>query len=100
MSLTSLSLSHTDVHVLLLDGCLVLMQKVDDKMVLKCHSKTLVGALDGKQMLSPIIKLGSVLARDVATGGLRHHGDGRGDVAFIDSGNSGVKGQHLLPVPN
>ncbi|XP_078392247.1 rho guanine nucleotide exchange factor 1, partial [Cetorhinus maximus] len=56
-----------DVHVLLLDDILVLMQKVDDKMVLKCHSKNSMGVSEGKQMLCPIIKLGSVLARDVAT---------------------------------
>ncbi|XP_067881590.1 rho guanine nucleotide exchange factor 1-like isoform X2 [Heterodontus francisci] len=56
-----------DVHVLLLDDILLLMQKVDDKMVLKCHSKNSMGVSEGKQMLCPIIKLGSVLARDVAT---------------------------------
>ncbi|GCB81591.1 hypothetical protein scyTo_0022201, partial [Scyliorhinus torazame] len=52
-----------DVHVLLLDDILVLMQKVDDKMVLKCHSKNSVGG----SMLCPVIRLGSLLARDVAT---------------------------------
>uniref|UniRef100_UPI00398F7D1B rho guanine nucleotide exchange factor 1-like n=1 Tax=Pristiophorus japonicus TaxID=55135 RepID=UPI00398F7D1B len=55
------------VHVLLLDDILLLMQKVDDKMVLKCHGKNSMGMTEGKQVLCPIIKLGSVLARDVAT---------------------------------
>ncbi|XP_059833534.1 rho guanine nucleotide exchange factor 1-like [Hypanus sabinus] len=56
-----------DVHVLLLDDSLVLMQKVDDRMVLKCHSKNSSSTAEGKQLLCPIVKLGSVLARDVAT---------------------------------
>ncbi|XP_072122365.1 rho guanine nucleotide exchange factor 1 isoform X2 [Mobula birostris] len=56
-----------DVHVLLLDDSLVLMQKVDERMVLKCHSKNSSSTAEGKQLLCPIVKLGSVLARDVAT---------------------------------
>ncbi|XP_069796032.1 LOW QUALITY PROTEIN: rho guanine nucleotide exchange factor 1-like [Narcine bancroftii] len=56
-----------DVHVLLLEDILVLMQKVDDRMVLKCHSKNSTDPSEGKQMLCPIVRLGGVLARDVAT---------------------------------
>ncbi|MBN3313777.1 ARHG1 factor, partial [Atractosteus spatula] len=56
-----------DVQALLLTDILVLLQKQDDKMVLKCQSKSTTGVQEGKQMLSPIIKLGSVFLRDVAT---------------------------------
>lgn len=56
-----------DIHVLLLEDILVLMQKLDDRMVLKCHSKVASTTGEGKQMLVPIIRLGTVLARDVAT---------------------------------
>lgn len=57
-----------DVHCVLLSDLLVLMQKQDDKMVLKCQSKSNIAVQEGKQMLSPIIKLQSVFLRDVATG--------------------------------
>ncbi|XP_029433342.1 rho guanine nucleotide exchange factor 1 isoform X2 [Rhinatrema bivittatum] len=56
-----------DVHVLLLDDILVLLQRQDDKMVLKCHSRTTTPTPDGKQMLSPIIRLKSAMTREVAT---------------------------------
>ncbi|XDV40296.1 hypothetical protein PO909_009410 [Leuciscus waleckii] len=56
-----------DVHCVLLSDLLVLLQKQDDKMVLKCQSKSNIAAQDGKLMLSPIIKLESVFLRDVAT---------------------------------
>ncbi|XP_030068886.1 rho guanine nucleotide exchange factor 1 isoform X2 [Microcaecilia unicolor] len=56
-----------DVHVLLLDDILVLLQRQDDKMVLKCHSRTMTPTPDGKQMWSPIIRLNSVMTREVAT---------------------------------
>lgn len=46
----------------------MLLQKQDDKMVLKCHSKSTIAVQEGKQMLSPIIKLDSVFLREVATG--------------------------------
>lgn len=52
----------------MLADLLVLLQKQDDKMVVKCHSKSNIAAQDGKLMLSPIIKLDSVFLRDVATG--------------------------------
>ncbi|KAL3980495.1 chemokine-like receptor 1 [Sarotherodon galilaeus] len=56
-----------DVQCVLLADLLVLLQKQDDKMVLKCQSKSNIAAQEGKQMLSPIIKLDSVFLRDVAT---------------------------------
>ncbi|XP_069460652.1 rho guanine nucleotide exchange factor 11 isoform X2 [Ambystoma mexicanum] len=56
-----------DAHVLLLEDLLVLLQKQDEKLVLKCHSKTTLGASDIRQTFSPVIKLNSVLVRAVAT---------------------------------
>lgn len=53
---------------MLLGDMLVLLQKQDDKLVLKCHSKSNLAPQEVKQMLSPIIKLNSVFLRDVATG--------------------------------
>ncbi|XP_030639281.1 rho guanine nucleotide exchange factor 1 [Chanos chanos] len=56
-----------DVQCVLLGDLLVLFQKQDDKMLLKCQSKSNIIPNDGKQMLSPIIKLDSVFLREVAT---------------------------------
>ncbi|XP_077192819.1 rho guanine nucleotide exchange factor 1 isoform X2 [Paroedura picta] len=56
-----------DVHVLLLDDILVLLQKQEERLVLKCHSRNITPTPDGKQMLSPIIKLNSAMTREVAT---------------------------------
>ncbi|XP_053134044.1 rho guanine nucleotide exchange factor 11 isoform X2 [Hemicordylus capensis] len=56
-----------DLHVLLLEDLLVLLQRQDEKLVLKCHSKTALGSSDTKQTFSPILKLNSVLIRSVAT---------------------------------
>uniref|UniRef100_A0ABM5ETD2 Rho guanine nucleotide exchange factor 1 isoform X2 n=1 Tax=Pogona vitticeps TaxID=103695 RepID=A0ABM5ETD2_9SAUR len=56
-----------DVHVLLLDDILVLLQKQEERFILKCHSRTIIPTPDGKQMLSPIIKLNSAMIREVAT---------------------------------
>ncbi|KAM8735568.1 rho guanine nucleotide exchange factor 1 isoform 3-T3 [Acanthopagrus schlegelii] len=56
-----------DVQCVLLEDLLVLLQKQDDKMVLKCQSKSNIALQEGKQMLSPIIKLDSVFLREVAT---------------------------------
>uniref|UniRef100_A0A7M4EN96 Rho guanine nucleotide exchange factor 11 n=1 Tax=Crocodylus porosus TaxID=8502 RepID=A0A7M4EN96_CROPO len=56
-----------DLHVLLLEDLLVLLQKQDEKLVLKCHSKTALGSADTKQTFSPVLKLNSVLIRSVAT---------------------------------
>lgn len=52
---------------MLLGDMLVLLQKLDDKMVLKCQSKSSIAVQEGKMMLSPIIKLDSVFLREVAT---------------------------------
>lgn len=57
-----------DVQGVLLGDLLVLLQKQDDKMLLKCQSKSNIAAQEGKQMLSPIIKLESAFLREVATG--------------------------------
>ncbi|KAG8519940.1 LOW QUALITY PROTEIN: Rho guanine nucleotide exchange factor 11, partial [Galemys pyrenaicus] len=56
-----------DLHVLLLEDLLVLLQKQDEKLLLKCHSKTAVGSSDSKQTFSPALKLNAVLIRSVAT---------------------------------
>uniref|UniRef100_A0A8C3G2C3 Rho guanine nucleotide exchange factor (GEF) 1 n=1 Tax=Cyclopterus lumpus TaxID=8103 RepID=A0A8C3G2C3_CYCLU len=56
-----------EVQCVLLGDLLVLLQRQDDKMVLKCQSKSNIAVQEGKQMLSPIIKLGSVFLREVAT---------------------------------
>uniref|UniRef100_A0A8C5R8N8 Rho guanine nucleotide exchange factor 1 n=1 Tax=Leptobrachium leishanense TaxID=445787 RepID=A0A8C5R8N8_9ANUR len=56
-----------DVHGLLLDDMLMLIQKQDERMVLKCQSRTIMPTPDGKLMLIPIIKLNSAMAREVAT---------------------------------
>ncbi|XP_068592577.1 rho guanine nucleotide exchange factor 1 isoform X3 [Cebidichthys violaceus] len=56
-----------EVQCVLLGDLLVLLQKQDDKMVLKCQSKSNIAVQEGKQMLSPIIKLKSVFLREVAT---------------------------------
>ncbi|KAM4600489.1 rho guanine nucleotide exchange factor 1 isoform 3-T4 [Polymixia lowei] len=58
-----------EVQCVLLGDMLVLLQRQDDKMVLKCQSKSNIAAYaqEGKQMLSPIIKLDSTFLREVAT---------------------------------
>uniref|UniRef100_A0A8B9N691 Rho guanine nucleotide exchange factor 12 n=1 Tax=Accipiter nisus TaxID=211598 RepID=A0A8B9N691_9AVES len=56
-----------DLYTLLLEDILVLLQKQDDKLVLKCHSKILASTADSKHTFSPIIKLNTVLVRQVAT---------------------------------
>ena len=63
-----LSLCVSEVQCVLLGDLLVLLQRQDDKMVLKCQSKSNIAVQEGKQMLSPIIKLDSVFLREVATG--------------------------------
>ncbi|XP_074833312.1 rho guanine nucleotide exchange factor 12 isoform X2 [Carettochelys insculpta] len=56
-----------DLYTLLLEDILVLLQKQDDKLVLKSHSKMLASASDSKHLFSPVIKLNTVLVRQVAT---------------------------------
>ena len=56
-----------DLHVVLLEDILVLLQKQDDKLVLKCQSTNMVvGKDDTKNTHSPIIKLVNLLTRNVA----------------------------------
>ena len=58
-----------DVHVVLLKHILVLLQRHDDRFVLRCQSMTVVGGKeDIKYTRSPIIKLHNLLTRSVATG--------------------------------
>uniref|UniRef100_A0A673X3S4 Rho guanine nucleotide exchange factor 12 n=1 Tax=Salmo trutta TaxID=8032 RepID=A0A673X3S4_SALTR len=57
-----------ELYTLLLEDILVLLQKQDERLVLKCHSKNLAGTADTKHIFSPIIKLNTVLVRSVATG--------------------------------
>ncbi|XP_064409149.1 rho guanine nucleotide exchange factor 12 [Latimeria chalumnae] len=56
-----------DLYTLLLEDILVLLQKQDDRLVLRCHSKNLAGTADTKHIFSPVIKLSTVLVRPVAT---------------------------------
>src|SRR5688572_17486224 len=58
-----------DLHVVLLEDLLVLLQRQDDRLVMRCQSTNVVtGKEDLKLTHSPIIKLSSVLTRNVATG--------------------------------
>ena len=57
-----------EVQSVLLEDVLVLLQKSDDKLVLRCQSLVLSGREDTKFTHSPIIKLTNLLTRDVATG--------------------------------
>lgn len=74
----SVSSPTPDLHVLLLEDLLVLLQKQDEKLVLKCHSKTALGSSDNKQTFSPVLKLNSVLIRSVATGREKGRGEAAG----------------------
>ncbi|KAM4742804.1 rho guanine nucleotide exchange factor 12 isoform 2-T2 [Anableps anableps] len=56
-----------ELYTLLLEDILVLLQKQDERLILKCHSKILSGTPDTKHIFSPIIKLNTVLVRSVAT---------------------------------
>nr|XP_034356942.1 rho guanine nucleotide exchange factor 11 isoform X8 [Arvicanthis niloticus] len=56
-----------DLQVLLLEDLLVLLQRQEERLLLKCHSKTAVGSSDSKQTFSPVLKLNAVLIRSVAT---------------------------------
>lgn len=61
-------LSLSELYTLLLEDIIVLLQKQDERLILKCHSKILAGTPDTKHTFSPIIKLSTVLVRSVATG--------------------------------
>ncbi|XP_076146442.1 rho guanine nucleotide exchange factor 12 isoform X3 [Alosa pseudoharengus] len=56
-----------ELYTLLLEDILVLLQKQDERLVLKCHSKNLAGTADTKHIFSPVIKLSTVMVRSVAT---------------------------------
>ncbi|XP_062392109.1 rho guanine nucleotide exchange factor 12 isoform X3 [Sardina pilchardus] len=56
-----------ELYTLLLEDILVLLQRQDERLILKCHSKNLAGTADTKHIFSPIIKLNTVLVRSVAT---------------------------------
>lgn len=57
-----------EVHVLLLDDLLLLLQRQDERLLLKSHSRTLTPTPDGKTMLRPVLRLTSAITREVATG--------------------------------
>ncbi|XP_031427370.1 rho guanine nucleotide exchange factor 12 isoform X3 [Clupea harengus] len=56
-----------ELYTLLLEDILVLLQRQDERLILKCHSKNLAGTADTKHIFSPIIKLNTVMVRSVAT---------------------------------
>lgn len=61
----------SELYTLLLEDILVLLQKQDERLILKCHSKNLAGTADTKHIYSPIIKHSTVLVRSVATGSFK-----------------------------
>ncbi|XP_076606817.1 rho guanine nucleotide exchange factor 12 isoform X2 [Chaetodon auriga] len=56
-----------ELYTILLEDILVLLQKQDERLVLKFHGKNLASAADTKHIFSPVIKLNTVLVRPVAT---------------------------------
>lgn len=54
--------------MLLLDDLLLLLQRQDERLLLKSHSRTLTPTPDGKTMLRPVLRLTSAITREVATG--------------------------------
>ncbi|XP_031567652.1 uncharacterized protein LOC116302491 [Actinia tenebrosa] len=56
-----------DLHVLLLEDMVILLQKQDDRLILKCHSTNISNAYQEKTTHSPILKLNNLLTRNVAT---------------------------------
>ncbi|XP_062493933.1 rho guanine nucleotide exchange factor 1 [Pezoporus occidentalis] len=56
-----------EVQVLLLDDLLVLLQRQDERFLLRCHSRSLAPAPDGKRLLSPVLRLRAAMTRLVAT---------------------------------
>ena len=67
---TSRGQKNIELHVLILEDCIVLLQKDSDKYVLKYHSlnKSLAKDENKMNMLAPVIKFGTFLCREVATG--------------------------------
>lgn len=70
--ITLVSVFVSELYTLLLEDILVLLQKQDERLILRCHSKNLAGTADTKHIFSPIIKLSTVLVRSVATGERLH----------------------------
>lgn len=58
----------SELYAILLEDILVLLQKQDERLILKFHGKNQAGAADAKNIFSPVIKLNTVLVRPVATG--------------------------------
>ncbi|XP_031729963.1 rho guanine nucleotide exchange factor 12 isoform X2 [Anarrhichthys ocellatus] len=56
-----------ELYTILLEDILVLLQKQDERLVLKFHGKNPATAADTKHIFSPVIKLNTVLVRPVAT---------------------------------
>ncbi|XP_028276713.1 rho guanine nucleotide exchange factor 12 isoform X2 [Parambassis ranga] len=56
-----------ELYTILLEDIMVLLQKQDERLVLKFHGKNLASVTDTKNIFSPVIKLNTVLVRPVAT---------------------------------
>ncbi|XP_068457060.1 rho guanine nucleotide exchange factor 12-like [Clinocottus analis] len=56
-----------ELYSILLEDILVLLQKQDERLVLRFHGKNPASAADTKHIFSPVIKLNTVLVRPVAT---------------------------------
>ncbi|XP_069002013.1 rho guanine nucleotide exchange factor 12 isoform X3 [Embiotoca jacksoni] len=56
-----------ELYTILLEDIMVLLQKQDERLVLKFHGKNLASIADSKHIFSPVIKLNTVLVRPVAT---------------------------------
>ncbi|XP_035998655.1 rho guanine nucleotide exchange factor 12 isoform X1 [Fundulus heteroclitus] len=56
-----------ELYTLLLEDIMVLLQKQDERLVLKFHGKNMTSVQDAKHSFSPVIKLSTVLVRPVAT---------------------------------
>ena len=56
------------MQALLLDEVLLLLQRVEERLMLRPHSRG-PAPPDGRRLLSPIVPLRSAMARQVATGG-------------------------------
>lgn len=56
-----------ELYAILLEDIMVLLQKQDERLILKFHGKNLASVTDTKHIFSPIIKLNTVLVRQVAT---------------------------------
>ncbi|KAL6098341.1 arhgef12 [Pungitius sinensis] len=56
-----------ELYTILLEDILVLLQKQDERLVLRFHGKNPAVSADTKHIFSPVIKLNTVLVRPVAT---------------------------------